>query len=84
VIAEKLCSQQETQISIAELEDVNRAIKQCEPDPSGKQGNHWKHKQEVLERLAKYGVNTHFPTNRSGGLVEDPKVPPQEFLDTIQ
>jgi hypothetical protein len=84
VITEKLRSQQDTQISIAELEDVNKAIKQGEPDPSGKKRNHWTHKKEVLERLAKYGVNTHFRTNRSGGLVEDPKVPPQEFLDTIQ
>ena len=84
VINEKLRPQQDTQIFIAELEDVNRSIKQGDPDTSVKQRTHWTHKKEVLEQLAKYGVNTHFRTSRSGGLVEDPKVPPQEFLDTIQ
>jgi hypothetical protein len=84
VINEELCSQQETQRSIAELEDVNRAIKQGEPDPSGKQRTHWSHKKEVLEQLAKYGFNPHFRRDQSGGPVEDPKVPSQELLDMIQ
>lgn len=78
VVSNTLRTDQETEILTLDLEDVKRALRQGEPDPSQDSGGHWQARKTELEMSAKYGSNSSMASYSSSNL------PPQEYLDEIR